>query len=266
MGRGKKYVSIANRSLQNTIAYRTSYVITLASNFIYIVSIFYLWKAIYSGREQLAGFTWEQMKAYLVITFLANSLLSWYSETRIAGKILDGSVAMDLLKPLDFQKARLAETLGSCILEGLVGSILISAILVLSVGVMLPAEALTWLLFIISLAASVFVKFGIVYLAGLLCFWTTSALGIIWARIALTNLLSGALVPLVFFPKWLESLSMVLPFQSIIHTPTSIYLGHVTTAEAVEMVGIQLFWIVVLWVAGKLMWSWAVRQVTIHGG
>ena len=147
----KAFISIANRSLQNTLAYRTSYILTFASNFIGFIATYALWHAIFDGREQLAGLSWEQMKAYLLITFITNALLSWYSETRIANKILDGSVAADLLKPLDFQQARFAETLGSGLVEGGLAAILITVVMIITSGVMVPHTLVTWVLFLCEL-------------------------------------------------------------------------------------------------------------------
>ena len=248
------------------LAYRTSYIITFASNCVNLLAIYFLWQGIYGGRTELGGYTWDQMKTYLLVTFLANSILSWYSETAISSKILDGSVAADLLKPIDFQSARFAETLGSSLLEGGMGTIIIGTFMLFTPGVSIPHSPVIWLLFIISLFAAMVVKFGVVYLAALLCFWSTGSLGIVWARIAVTNLLSGALVPLTFFPGWLEKLAMLLPFQSIIHTPTVIFLQQADSLEMMKLIGIQCLWGGALWMGGKLMWNWAVRQVTIHGG
>lgn len=262
----KKYRSIASCSLQNVMAYRNSYIINILANTINLAAIFFLWQGIYGGREALGGYTWDQMKTYLLVTFLANSVLSWYSETAISGKILDGSVAMDLLKPVDFQTARFAETLGASLLEGAMSTVLLILFTTFVSGIAFPHSPAVYLLFAISLLCAVVVKFGVVYLAALLCFWSTGSLGIVWTRIALTNLLSGALVPLAFFPDWLEKLALLLPFQAIIHTPTMIFLQQVDTGESLRLIGVQLFWAAALWLAGKALWSWAVRQVTIHGG
>lgn len=261
-----KYRSIANRSLQNVMAYRNSYIINLLANSINLVAIFFLWQGIYGGREAVGGYSWDQMKTYLLVTFLANSVLSWYSETAISGKILDGSVAMDLLKPIDFQTARFSETLGASLLEGAMSTVLLIVFATFLTGVTFPHSPIVYLLFGVSLLCAVVVKFGVVYLAALLCFWSTGSLGIVWTRIALTNLLSGALVPLAFFPDWLEKLALLLPFQAIIHTPTMIFLQQADTLESLRLIGIQLFWGAGLWMAGKAMWNWAIRQVTIHGG
>jgi len=262
----RAFVSLMNRAMQNTFAYRTSYIITLLTYFISILSLYALWTAIFDGRDQVAGMSWNQMKSYLLITFMTNSLLSWYSETRIATKILDGSVAVDLLKPLDFQKARLAETLGSCAVEGGLGLLFIAVISAFASDIITPHSPFAWLLFALGLAGSLAVKFGIVYLAGLLCFWSTGSHGIIWSRIAITNLLSGGLIPLAFFPDWLAQWASVLPFQGIVHTPATLFLDQVGTSEAIKLIAVQWGWAIALWWAGKGLWQWAVRKITIHGG
>ncbi|MCR8633088.1 ABC transporter permease [Paenibacillus radicis (ex Xue et al. 2023)] len=262
----RKYVTLAQISMQNSIAYRSSFIINIVGSLLLLVSMMYLWKAIYAERTEVGGFTWEAMKAYLLITFISNSVLSYTSEGRIAGKIRDGSVSLDLLKPLDFQKARFAETLGTSLFEGTVTILLTVSVLAFFSGVQMPAGFTAWLLFAISLLAALLVKFGVVYLAGLCCFWTDSYYGISLARAAITNLLSGALAPLAFFPDWLKSICLLLPFQGIVHIPASIYLGQASSLEAVRMVAVQLVWGIVLWLLGKLLWSIAVKKVTIHGG
>src|SRR5687768_14958078 len=114
----RKYLSLARMTMQQSLAYRGMFLVNMCASIFFIVAMFYLWRAIYAGRQEIAGFTWDEMKAYLLIAFISNTLLSWYSETRISGLILDGQVAMDLLKPLDFQAARLWETLGTSVFEG----------------------------------------------------------------------------------------------------------------------------------------------------
>jgi ABC-2 type transport system permease protein len=262
----RKYITLAKITMQNVVAYRFTYFISLLGSLIFIVAMFYLWKAIFDNRETLSGFSWNEMKAYIFVTFLTNSLISWYSETRISRRIISGDVAMDLLKPLDFQKARVAETIGASLIEGCMAAVIICVVLLLTGAIPLPGTWLAALLFLLSLVASLLIKFGLVYLAGLLCFWTASGIGIAWMRAAVTNFFSGALVPLAFFPGWLERTAQMLPFQGIVYIPASIYLGKIEGMAAVQQIGIQWVWVVALWVAGKWMWRGAVKQVTIHGG
>lgn len=260
------YITLANRSMQNSIAYRVSFLINMSASVFYILSIYFLWKAIYAHRTDLVGYSWNDMKAYLLISFLSSTILTWYSETRMSSRILDGSVAMDLLKPIDFQTARFAETVGTTVFEGGVSAVLVFIVIVVYGGVMTPRTPEVWLVFIGSFLTSIVIKFGVVYLFSLLCFWTSSGFGVAWARAAVTNLLSGGLVPLAFFPGWLRDIADVLPFQGIVNAPASIYLGQVQGVALWETLAVQLLWCCVLWFLGKFLWRYAVRKVTIYGG
>lgn len=252
--------------MQSSLAYRFNFFINTISGIVFVTAMFYIWKAIYSQRTELSGMTWEDMKAYLLVVFVSNMLLTWQSETAVARRVLDGSVSMDMLKPLNFQKARLSEILGTSIVEGGVCALVATAWAILFAGVKLPADWMAGGLFAVSLLFSILVKFGIIYLAGLICFYTTSLLGVAWARAAITNLFSGALVPLTLFPDWLGTLASWLPFQGIVFIPASIYMGRLEGLEALQNIGLQLLWVIILWWAGKILWRWSVRQVTIHGG
>jgi ABC-2 type transport system permease protein len=118
-------------------------------------------------------------------------------------------------------------------------------------GIAVPSDARTLGFAIVSYGLAVLIKFGVVYLVGLLGFWTHNGWGLVNGRIALTRLFSGALVPLPFMPGWLESLAQALPFQAMVYLPSTIYLGRQPDP----------------WAAlGRLAFARAVQQVTIHGG
>jgi ABC-2 type transport system permease protein len=100
----------------------------------------------------------------------------------------------------------------------------------------------------------------------MLAFWTTGVTGITWARIAIQNTFSGALIPLVFFPDWLQVLAAILPFQGLISTPALTYLGKMDAPTTALLIAIQAAWAVGLLLLGRLAWRSASRAVTIHGG
>ncbi|GGG26047.1 ABC transporter permease [Paenibacillus abyssi] len=266
MTSAKKYFSLMKTSMQASLSYRFNFFINTIAGIVFITALFYIWKAIYAQRTELGGMSWEDMKTYLLVVFITNMLLTWYSETAISRRVIDGSVSMDLLKPLDFQKARFSETIGTSIIEGGICALVAASWATVFADVNLPPNLLASGLFLVSLALSVLIKFGIIYLAGLVCFYTSSVLGVAWARAAITNLFSGALVPLTLFPDWLETITRWLPFQGIVFIPASIYMERMSGLDALWNIGIQFIWVIVLWLAGKAVWRWSVRQVTIHGG
>jgi ABC-2 type transport system permease protein len=262
----KKYLSLANRSMQNAMAYRTPFILNMCASLFFMLANYFLWKAIFSQHPTLNGYAWNDLKAYLLLSLVSNTIMSYYSESRISSAIINGDVVMDLLKPLDFQKARFAETAGVSVFEGLVSAVLTGFVIWISAGIATPATGLAWILFVVSFLLAQVLKFCIMYLFSLLCFWTTNSMGIQLARGTISNLLSGALVPLTFFPDILEKICLVLPFQGMLHTPALIYLNKMDLSASLLAILVQLLWIVGLWYAGKWMWRSAVKQVTVFGG
>jgi ABC-2 type transport system permease protein len=97
-------------------------------------------------------------------------------------------------------------------------------------------------------------------------FWTTGMEGVSNARMAIQNIFSGALIPLVFFPDWLRAIASVLPFQGMISTPALTYLGEMDAPTTTFMIVSQAVWAFGLLLFGRLLWRSAVKAVTINGG
>ena len=263
----RKYLSLARTSLEIIFVYRAGFVINQIGSVFYVVAMFYLWQVIFLGKEgNLGGFTWPQMKAYLLVAFLLNSTMTWFDEWSMGQDIREGRVATDLARPVDFQAKRFAEAIGPVPFE-ITSALCIGAIVAFVFGgIAFPSDPLHLALFILSAALATLLKFAIIYCVSMIAFWTTGMNGVQNARFAIQNIFSGALIPLVFFPEWLRAIASVLPFQSMISTPALIYLGTMDGPTTALMIGIQASWAVALLLFGRLLWRSAVKAVTINGG
>ena len=267
MGRFRKYSALARTSLEITFVYRASFAINLIGTVFYVVAMFYLWQTIFlSNPNSLGGFTWPEMKAYLLVAFLLNSLLTWYQEWVMGEDIRQGVVAVDLARPMDFQASRFARAVGPIPFEATSALVVAAIVAFIFGGIALPADPARLVLFLISAALATMIKFGIVYCVSMVAFWTTGTEGITVGRLAVQNIFSGALIPLVFFPDWLRAIAAVLPFQGLISTPALTYLGKLDGPTTALMLAVQAGWAVGLILLGRLVWRRAVRVVTINGG
>lgn len=262
-----KYLSFARASLRIMFVYRAAFFLNLMGMIFYVFAMFYLWQTIFLGQPaNMSGFSWPEMKAYLLLAFLLNSMLTWFDEWIMSQDVREGRVAIDLARPVDFQAKRMAEALGPVPFE-------MSAALVIGVGVAFlfggiapPADPVRLGLFVISAALATMIKFGVVYCISMTAFYTTNLMGVSFGRVAITNLFSGALIPLVFFPGWLQATAAVLPFQAMISTPVLTYLGKMDMSTTILMIGVQAAWAVGLILLGRLAWRSASKAVTINGG
>jgi ABC-2 type transport system permease protein len=263
----RKYVSFARTSLEITFVYRAGFVFNMLGTIFYVVAMFYLWNTIFLGNPgSLGGFTWPEMKAYLLVSFLLNHLLTWYDEWIMSQDVREGRVAIDLARPIDFQASRLASAIGPVWFEVLTASAVALIVAFIFGGAALPSDPGRFAVFVVSCALATLIKFGLVYCVSMTAFWTTNIEGIMVGRNAIQNIFSGALIPLAFFPDWLQSIAGVLPFPAMISTPALIYLGKFDGPTTVVMLGVQVVWAVGLLLLGRLAFRQAVKAVTIHGG
>ncbi|MFI8802616.1 ABC transporter permease [Micromonospora chalcea] len=251
-------------ALKSLLAYQTSFLFGMLASAFGVLSMLYLWRsALAAGPRQ--GFDWPQMKAYLLVAFVVGSLVSSYTDYRMANRIQQGDVAMDLVRPVDYQWSRLAESVGFAVYEAGTAIVVVLAAAAIFGG-MPPPDRDTLPLFILSALLVLPLRFGIVYLSGLLVFWTQNYVGVQAARIALITLFSGALVPLAFLPEWMRVIATYLPFVGMASTPALLYTGSLEGSDATTAVLVQAAWAVVLWWLARLMWSAAARKLTVHGG
>lgn len=261
-----KYVALGSATLQQRLAQRRVFYMSLAGQTIGLLALYFVWHTLFASRGNLGGLTWSQMQTYLLLTFCANAVLGFHSELMMSARILDGSVAIDLLKPLDYQTARFTEIVATALIEGACAiAVTVAASLALGCKI-LPTDFAHGVLALISFALGIWIKFGIVYIAGLACFWTTNGWGISWAQMAISQLFSGALAPLPLLPDWLRTLASWLPFQGMIYTPIMIFLGQFDLAGSVRAIGFQVLWGAGLWFLARSCGGIMMRRVTIHGG
>ena len=121
-------------------------------------------------------------------------------------------------------------------------------------------------LFVFSMLFGYWIMFSINLISGLLTFWLMNNWGLRNIRIAIIAFFSGSLVPIPVLPEWMQKVCKTLPFQSIVYTPTMIYMGEYNSKTAWLQIGIQALWGVILWASARLLCQAALRKVSINGG
>jgi ABC-2 type transport system permease protein len=262
----KKYLAFIKCSFLVGMVWRLNYLFTLISNLFYIVILYFLWKSIFNNSRVLNGMTFNQVFVYLTVAssifVLFKSWLEWF----ISGDIISGRITVGLIKPIDYQKMMMAfaagHTLNSALLVTIPSMIVVFGIFQMSVP-------FGWniLFFCLSLPFAWLLSTLIDYSIGITSFYTESLWGISTGKEIMVLLLSGALIPLHFFPQQIKNVLLYLPFQAIYHTPASILTGAVKPiSEYVSMLGVQMVWIVVLCIASRLFFAQAIKVLTVNGG
>jgi ABC-2 type transport system permease protein len=250
--------------MRSTLRYRFSFFMGMFGTLFQLLALLAVWRVLIGDRT-LGGFSWPQMQAYLLVAFTCGLLVNSLADWRMAYRIESGMVALDLVKPIDYQLARLAEIVGGVLIELGMAAVVWLSVIAVSGGLPVPSPG-RFALFVLSLTLVLPLKFLIAYICGLACFWTQHYNGVRWTQLAVVGLLSGTLIPIAFFPGWLATIAAWSPFAGMASTPGLIYVGSVHGAEALRLIALQAGWAVALWLLARWAFRSALRQLTVHGG
>ena len=97
-------------------------------------------------------------------------------------------------------------------------------------------------------------------------FWLVQANGVRRVYLLLQGIFSGALIPLVFFPKVLQRLLLFLPFQYVTYVPIMVYIGKYNlagiTMSIPEIVGMQAIAVLTIALFSELVYRMSMKRFT----
>jgi viologen exporter family transport system permease protein len=250
----------------NTLAYRLRYYTGIVTYFIYVSVYYFIWKAIYAHSTSIEGFDFGHILTYIAVGWIIRSFYYNNIDQELAAQVLEGKLAMDLIKPVNTQFMYIARALGESAFRLGLLTLPTALILVLVYPVRGPAGALSLAAFLLSAALSFFIVAGINFAVGTFAIRLKSILGLLRAKYFLLELFSGLLLPISFFPQIFQKALAVLPFEYISYVPVLIYLGNLRGMALLKALGIQIFWVAALIALGDAMWRWSTRRITIQGG
>ncbi len=264
--RRPKYLAIALTWLQQAIVYRVTTLFTVLITFVWVFILYALWEAAFAETGRIAGYSWGDMRTYILLAYGINALVGWRVGSQMMGAIRTGEIVRDLIRPLNYRTTQIATAAGMSVVEGVI-SLLLALVLGLAFfDIRGPASPLAGILFVGTVLAGFLIKALCVFLISLLCFWTLNSVGLMWAQQSVISILSGTLIPIAMMPGWLRIVAEVLPLRGIVATPVTIYLGKTEGWELIGLIALQLGWLAVLWWFAGWAWQRAFNAVEIQGG
>lgn len=193
----------------------------------------------------------------------------WMTDSDIFDMIVDGGISYELCRPVSVYDMWFWRNMG-----GRAAAVSLRCIPILLMASFLPQpyrmtppESFTaFVLFLATMILGLFVAVSFCMLVFMLCFFTISPLGVRMVLTGAVELLSGAIIPLPFVPQPIRGILELLPFAAMQNVPLRIYSGDLAGAEMVQAVGLQVFWLAVLLLLGKVLCRMAQRRIVIQGG
>lgn len=266
----RKVLALTRAGIMESFQFRLSIVVTIFGNLIYLALVFFLWRAIYdsAGTDTVGGMTFYDTMIYLVLATAMFNLLEMFFIWEMSRSVQSGEIIMDLLKPIRYRSYIFWANSGAYVIHFLLEFVPTFLVVMLITKGAIPM-GMNLLYFMISLVLALLLNYHFEMLICPICLYTESTWGVNIVKETIVLLLSGAMIPLAFFPDWLRSVVEWLPFRAVYDIPLSILLeknGTIDFGTMAMNLGIQVAWCVVLALAGNLFWHRAVKKITVNGG
>ena len=115
----KKYLTLTRAGIMEMFFFRASIMVSFAGNLIYLTIIYFLWKAIYdsSPTDVVNGMTFTDTMVYLVLATALFNFMEVYLVWQMGRDIQSGTIVLDILKPIGYQRLMFFKSSGNYIVS-----------------------------------------------------------------------------------------------------------------------------------------------------
>jgi ABC-2 type transport system permease protein len=246
------------------LRYSGQFAVRLLTTVTRVVLFYLLWSAVYPPGGVTAGLDVHQAITFSTLA----AFLEWRrltSTESLAVRIRTGTVLCLFLRPVSPARYYLVEGVGN-VLYGMTWLLLGGAVALASGLILPPPNPATLGLFLLSVFLGGLLDYHLFMLVDLSSFWFIQTNGIEILYGFAVQFLSGLLVPVWFFPDWLRTVALALPFQAAGNVPLSLYVGRIHGADVWPAVALQIGWVAALALLVQATWRRAERRVIVQGG
>lgn len=260
----RKYWSIFQIQLINSLAYPGE-LIGRSLMILPFMWIFYqLWSVTFhaAGTEAINGMTLQDTLWYLMVAETIELGRPRIART-IAENVKDGSIAYLLNKPYDFMLYQFSTSMGETLFRTATNALFGGAIVWMLVGP--PPNLNSWPMALVAVIGAWVLNFCMNAIIGLAAFIAEDVAPFEWIQQKLAFIFGGLLIPLDFYPGWLQTVARFLPFSSSMYAPARLFVAPDPTAFA-SLIGLQVMWIIILAMLLTLAYRRGLAYLTVNGG
>lgn len=234
----------------------------IAEPLVYLV----VWQTI--ARENggaVDGITPGQFAAYYIVWTLVRNMNVVFTPFGWEERIVTGTLSGWMLRPRHPIHYDIAYFAGWKVVT-IVLWLPIAAALSLIFRPQLDTSVLQVAVFLLAIWGAFLVRALMLWILGMITFWTTRIRAICEAYFVAELLLSGRLVPMALLPHWAQTASWFLPFRWAFAFPITALIGPIDRGDLLIGLGMQSLWIAIASGLIAIVWRRGVRRYGAVGG
>ncbi len=262
----RAYWALFSGRLRMLLQYRTAALAGLTTQLFWGLIRVMAFEAFYRSSSKAMPLSIEQTVDYIWLGQAFLMLLPVRLDAEIRAMVRTGSVAYELVRPLDLYALWYARTIASCLAPTVLRCMPLCIIALFVFDMRLPSSPASAMAFALSMMVALLLASALSNLLNITLLWTLAGEGMAHIAQVATFLFCGMIVPLPLFPDFLQPILVYLPFAGLMDLPFRLYTGHIAAAEITSVLARQIFWTVALVLCGRWLLSRGTRVLVAQGG
>ena len=265
----KSYLSYFRLRFITNLQYRMEAVAGICTQMFFALIFIMIYLAFYeSGGD--TPMKWQELVNYLWLQQAFFALVYPFDrENELLSMIKNGNLAYELVRPQDFYFKWYIKMLSKrlvAVLLRFIPLLILANILPYPFHLSIPYSVGNLIMFITALLLGLFLVTALNLLMHILTMFTLDEKGTLITYNVIAEILTGSVIPIPFFPKWLKHLAEHLPFRFTGDFPFRIYSNSIPLEEGYILIIGSIIWIIITILIGYLISRVSLRKAVIQGG
>ena len=266
----KAYITYFKLKFISSLQYRSAAWAGIATQFFFGFVYIMVYVAFYESGGTNLPMELPQVVTYLWLNQALLALVNQYSRDQELFKLVkEGGISYELARPKNLYFMWYFKVIGQRLANvtlRFIPLVIVTSLLPNPFHLGGPASILHFIFFLLSLSFGTLLVTALTVFYPIITLTTMNEKGAVNLIITMADILSGIVVPIPFFPKFLQIISSFLPFQYISDLPFRLYVGNISLQDGVFGMCIQVIWIVLFILIGNFLMRKNIKRVVVQGG
>ncbi|NKB67385.1 MAG: ABC-2 type transporter [Candidatus Latescibacteria bacterium] len=260
------YLAVLSARIRMLLQYRAAALAGMSTQLFWGLIRVMIFEAFYRTSTQAQPMTFAEVVNYVWLGQALFALLPWSPDNDIRAMVRNGTVAYELVRPIDLYTFWYSRSLANRIAPTLLRSVPLFCLAFLFFDLQAPASPAAAGAWALATVGALLMGGALSNLVNISMLWTIAGEGTIQMMAVCTYIFSGMVVPLPLFPDWAQPILNFMPFRGLVDTPFRLYMGHIPASQVLAVVGHQLLWTLALVGLGRFLLHRGSRRLVVQGG
>jgi ABC-2 type transport system permease protein len=160
------YLEFSRVGFVNILAFRLRYFTGIITYTLNVIVYYFIWSAVYHPGQSIAGYNLQQMITYISVGWIIRSFYTNTIDQEMAYEVIEGKIAMDLIKPISVQGMWISRAMGESAFRLGLLTLPTAVVVAFVFPVQAPASRRYFLLFLIAVLGSFLLMSAINFMIG----------------------------------------------------------------------------------------------------